>query len=223
MPYETRSGRAECQARGHLSSSIQATRDEQAGEIGACNQQETAHTDEKQPGQLRIDATYAVDCRQLHHAPTARLRQSRVELTGEEPHLSIGTRTSLAGLQSAEQHEPNALCVAGTVKHRGGDPCVDLRIAKAQGAEPLRRNPDHHERNAIQLDGLSDDRRSATESSPPVLVPEHDDRFFTRCCILLREEEPAKRRLDSQHLKEVASDDGAIDFSSVVTISHVDL
>ena len=93
--------------------------------------------------------------------------------------------------------------------HRDGHEDVG-RDAQLEAVEAARRDADHGERVAVDLDRLAEDVVAAGEAPAPVVVAEDRERVAGDRVVVRRREEPADRGLHAQDLEVVARDELAV-------------
>ena len=86
--------------------------------------------------------------------------------------------------------------------------------------EARRHDADHRERDAVQRDGLTDHGGIGAEAARPQGVADHQH-GVTGGLVLVRRERASARRLHTQHLKVVASDELSADAERLGATDHV--
>ena len=217
-PHERPARRAQRQAHRDLLAPVECAGEQEAGEVGARQQQHQPDDHHQQPRrrpdedvQRREDQH--VGERQEHELPgwIPVLHAVPSELRGYRPddRLGLGQRDAWPETCLGEER-----VVAPIVDHRGSVELLDHHVRNverrrqaADGAREVGRpHPDHRVRAAADAHLVSDDVRVAGECALPVSIVEHHDRMPAARDVVARQQGASDRRLDSQQ-REVAAGD----------------
>ena len=221
---------AEGQAHGDLFLPGRRPRDQQAGHVGARDQQHAADDAQQQPqrlGELLPDRRSALRRRQQVDAALqellARVRRRLAErrlqnlLFEDAVEVRLKRRPGLfdgdARLQPAEHVHPAAPPVLHVVPVRRHLRLHQHRhahardVADVHAVEAGLRHADDGERVVVDGDRLPDDPRIGAESRAPVVVAQHGDRAAASLAIVVRCDDASHRGADAEHLEVRAGDE----------------
>jgi hypothetical protein len=91
----------------------------------------------------------------------------------------------------------------------------------AQPAEVLRHDTDDRVRHAVDADIPADDGRIVREQPAPSAMTEHEHRPAGRRIVVGWHQRASARRLDAEHVEEVAGDESAPHWAAVDACSYV--
>ena len=182
LAHETGASRSNRQPDRDLAPPRRRPTDEQAGDVGAGNQQQHACRSRQQhQGATRDDVDPRVvqghrRGRELILRRVCVARHCRMNLSADDRELRASRLDRDIAAQSSNDRDEilirgQVLAIRDERGSRGGDPCLGK---PGHASEAARRNADHRERDPIQFQRRADDVLDATEPPLPDVVADHD-------------------------------------------------
>ena len=194
---------AERRPRRDLARPRRRLRQQQAGDVGARDQQDEGdgglQDDERPPRVAVVDDVQRVE---RDAPPGVGLRILFGERGGDDVHLRLRLFDRRAAPQTRHHvhHARRALPLHRVVGLR------DPHVGVEQQAEPLRHHADDRHRHVVEHRRGVDDVGAAAEARLPELVADDDVRDHDRRLVLFRQEGPAQLRAHLQHLEHAGGE-----------------